>query len=335
MKRKFLKALFMFMFVIPFTLFFAACGSDDDDSPETTPVSVTDISVILAENSELDYNAETNTISFEYGTEIALQKNDFVVTAIYEDETSGVVGDYSIDLGKSSGILDVGKYEATFSYKNKDAKVNIKVYPKAIDKPTELQLVTILKNNSESVREYAVGDIVSTIYRMDRISGYENIYEFRIAGFDASMINFVDGSVSKTSQAGEYQVVVEPTKNYVWKEFDESQTEKIAFDWKIEKSSVYMSSPESLLFEYDGEVKTINFINKSMVSNFADYFEIIEGTVSASEKGKYSFTVGLNELKKNNYSILETVYKRINASGIGDFEYNEDRTEITYYWEIV
>lgn len=332
MKKQLFKILFMFLIVVPMMAFFVSCGKKDDDSQI---VNVSSISVILSEDSHLNFDSATNTIKFEYGTEIVIEKDDFVVTALFDDDSSDIVDDFSIKLSDDSKILDVGNYEAVLKYDDVSVKFNVEVYPKAIEKPTTIQLATIFRGGNESVKEYSVGDIISANYRYDQISGYENVYEFRFVGFDSSMINILEESTTSSSQAGEYQVIVEPTSNYVWSDYEVLETEEISFDWNVYKSSVYMSSPETLEFEYDGEIKTINFINRPSVSDFNDFFVIIDGTFSASEKGKYSFTVSLVENKKNNYTILETKYKLINLSGVGDFKYNKDKTEITYYWEIV
>ena len=64
--------------------------------------------------------------------------------------------------------------------------------------------------------------------------------------------------------------------------------------------------------------------------NVLNYFDIVDGTASAEEVGTYTVTVELKDEYKTNYYINDIEY----VEGV-DFEYNADRTQITYTWKIV
>ena len=51
----------------------------------------------------------------------------------------------------------------------------------------------------------------------------------------------------------------------------------------------------------------------------------------ASAVGKYEFVVKLKDEYIQNYEIFEIEYRELD----GDFKYGENKTQITYYWEIV
>ena len=327
MKNKLLKILMMFVIMMPLSLLLVSCGKDK--------TAVSDFSITLVASTDYDYNEDTKTLRFEYGSEISLDKKEFIATAFYDDETFETVDDYSISYDGISGIPDVGNYQAIFEYNEKEVKINIEIYPKAIEKPSEFDIVTN-RNGRESVRSFSTEDIISIEYNKDYVSGNEYSYELRVNETYSSMIQFVEGSETKSSSAGKYTVEIKPTKNYVWSDFEESATETVVYNWEINKRTILVSTPKALSFEYDGEEKTIEFINRGVVKNFDDFFEIVSGTISATEKGEYNFTIKLIDSVKNNHFILEleNVYKK-RKDGVGDFEINAEKSEITYYWEIV
>ena len=335
MKRILLKLCLIMFLVIPCTFVFSACGGDKDKKSETEQsqdpspegdstdpeepevvVTLDGISVELAEEHGFAYDEETNTISFVYADEIAFEKDSFVVNANYSDESSVVVTDYEIDASELEGTPDVGNYVLKFVFEEKEASINVKVNPKPIAKPV---------NNWGSTKSYTFNE--------DN-SGEAQLNSVEIEGFDENTMETLEGSLFTASAVGDYFIEIVPKSNYIWEANEETgeeaNSDAVRFEWSITKRQIFMSSPEALEFVYaEGEEREIVFVDFSEFFKFEDYFEVIDGTVSAEDAGTYTVTVALKEEKSVNYYINE-----INFEEGVDFEYNEDRTQITYTWVI-
>lgn len=302
MRKKLLLAI-MFM-MIPCVLVFAGCGKSDDTTPAQPMVA--SISVGLAENNEIEYVSDTNTLRFEYGS-VSVNKSDFEVMANYDNSTQVSVSEFSLD-ATSIENADVGTYEITFSYAEKTAKINVEIYPKKIAKPTY------------------TGSLIFDF--RETISG--KISNAPSVTFDEDTMEYVEGSVLSATDVADYQIKIVPNKNHIWESFDENDTEEVVFDWKIQKAKMIACRIEKLSFNYEeGVTHTITFDrSREQYFPFDEYFEVA-GTISATEKNTYSFTVTLKPEKMASYEIFE-VY-----CDDADYEYNADLTAITYYWKIV
>lgn len=340
MKKILMKLCLIMLLIIPCTFVFAACGGDKDkdDKPKTeqsesepTPEGDSDeeepevvvlldgISVELADEHGFAYDEETNTISFVYADEIAFEKDSFVVNANYSDESSVVVTDYEIDSSAFDETPDVGDYVLKFVFEQKEANINVKITPKPIAKPV---------NNWGSTKSYTFNE--------DN-SGTADIYSpvDEIEGYDAETMEFSEDSTLESGVVDDYVIKVIPKSNYVWEaneEFgEEENTDAVRFEWSVTKRQIFMSSPETLEFAYEeGVEREVVFVDFSEFFKFEDYFEVIDGTISAEDAGTYTVTISLKEEKLANYYINE-----INFEEGVDFEYNEDKTQITYTWKIV
>lgn len=303
MRKKLLMLAIMFM-MIPCVFIFASCGKNDD-TDSAQPV-VSSISVGLAENNEIEYVSDTNTLRFEYGS-VSIDKDDFKVTANYDNSTNMVVSDFSLD-ATSVENADVGTYEIKFSYAGKIAKINVEIYPKKIAKPTYTGSLTFDFRETISGKKSSAPSIT----------------------FDENTMEYVEGSVLEAIEVANYQIKVVPDKNHVWEEFEESDTEEVVFDWEIKKAKLTACRIETLSFNYEeGVVRTITFDrSREQYRPFDEYFEVT-GTISATEKNTYSFTVTLKPEKMASYEISEV------WCDADDYEYNADLTAITYYWKIV
>ena len=314
MRKILLKVLVSIVFVIPVIFGLTSCKNKEktETPPETPAAPVVTVVSIKAEvdnsASKFNYDKTSNTISVEYSTELEIEKTDLVLTATKSDETTEVVTDYVLDLSEVDGVVDVGNYKIKLTYDNKVAEINVNVYPKAIDKPT-----------FSVVKDYT--------YFRDFL-GFVSTYEPEVFGFDANSMKYAADSTLQAQNVGDYKVKIDLKDNYVWKNYTSSNTETVVFDWKIKRADVNAVSPENLTFLYtEGVANNITFANQS---EFDKYFEIVSGTTSAIERNRYSFVVKLNENYFDNYAIVENLY----FEGV-DFEYNEDKTMITYYWEIL
>lgn len=324
MKKKIFRIIMLLILVIPFAITFSACGKDkdkDDDieiPPTPAEAKVSEVELVLAEEHGYDYDEETNTITFVYGTNIELLKENFVFTANYDDETTKTVSDYVIDTTAISGTPDVGTYVVNFTYKEKSASVNVKITPKQIEKPT-------IKTATFDFREGSV-------------SGVKTIHSPELNGFDENTMEYVAGSTVEETDAGSYYVEIVPKSNYVWVGDDE-EVDVVHFNWKINKKSIFMSSPETLEFVWDGSEKEINFVDYNpQFYPFDKYFEVVNdanSTVRATDRGEYTVTVKLKEDKAKNYAIVDIEYSIRNDNGTGDFVLSANSSTITYYWNIV
>ncbi len=306
MKKNVLKILVLMLLVIPCTLCFGACKNND----EPPAAKVTSISVELATDG-VDYVADTNTLRFEYGTEIAFEKEDFKVTASLDNNSTKEVSAYEIDSSSVENTPNVGNYEITFKYAEKTAKINVEIYPKKIAKPVmeEGQIIVFMEDT--------IGDV--------------KILQTPETTFDENLMTLVDGSVYTAADVGDYEFKIVPDSNHIWESFEDNDREEVVFEWNINKAIMYASNPESLLFEYEEGVEhTITFdLSREQFVPFNEFFEVF-GELSATEVGEYSFVIKLKADKKVNYEFFD-IYRE---EGI-DFEYNADRTEITYFWEII
>lgn len=322
MKKKFLKALMLMILIIPCMVVFSACGGnknktdnkavDQDSTPSVVPqVELSNIKVDLSDDGAgFDYDEETKTFKFEYGSEIAIDKEDFNVIATYSDDSMKIESDYQLDLSSVSETPDVGDYKIKVKFLQKEVEFNVNIYPKKIAKPT-------LQDN--------------IVYTYFENNGRVSEREVEVSDFDEETMSYSEDSVLKASNAGVYYIKITPKSNYVWEDFETSETEECVCEWKINRAKVYMNSPETLEFSVDGETKSIIFKPVGTNQEFSKYFEIASGVTQASEVGEYEFVVKLKDEYIQNYEILEIEYNERN----GDFEYNNNRTQITYYWEIV
>lgn len=306
MKRKLLKIFAIIFMMIPCMFIFASCDKNDDASKNKSVVS--SLSVCLADNNAFEYIEDTNTLRFEYGS-VNVEKSNFEVTAVYDDLTTMVVSDYLLDTASIKNA-DVGTYEITFTYAEKTAKLNIEIYPKKILKPSSSGDLTF------DFREDTILDI--------KISNAPDVT------FDENTMEYVEGSVASATDVGKYQIKIVPDKNHIWETFDNNNKEEVVFDWEIKKIKMVASEIRSLSFTYqEGVTHTISFDrSREQYFPFDEFFEVT-GTISASEKGNYSFVVTLKPEKQANYEIFEIYYDD------EYYDYNEDLTAVTYYWEIV
>lgn len=306
MKKRIVRILVLMLMVLPCAMCFGAC-KDSEESPAS---SVASISVELSSDKGVDYVAHTNTLRFKYGAEISLDKDDFKVSANYDDETTTVVSDYTLDISSVENTPNVGIYEIQFIYGGKIALINVEIYCKKITKPII---------NSEQM----------LVFMEDTIAG-EKIVQSPETTFDENTMNLVEGSVYSATDTGAYQFKIVPDANHVWETFETDEREEVVFDWKIEKATMYASEIETLYFDYEeGIERRITFdLSREQFIPFNEFFEVT-GTISATEVSEYSFVVKLKEDKKLNYEFFEI----FREEGV-EFEYNADRTEITYFWEI-
>lgn len=306
MKKNMLKFLVFMLMVIPCTLCFGACKNDE----EPPAAKVSSISVELATEG-VDYVADTNTLRVEYGTEIDFSKGNFKVTASLDDDTTKEVSDYDIDFSSVENTPNVGSYEIVFKYAEKTAKINVEIYPKKIAKPVmeDDQIIVFMEDT--------IGDV--------------KVLQTPETTFDENTMTLVEGSVYTAADAGSYEFKIVPDSNHIWESFEDNDREEVSFEWNINKAIMYASNPETLYFEYEEGVEhAITFdLSREQFIPFNEFFEV-SGTLSATEVGEYSFVIKLKADKKINYEFFE-IYRE---EGV-DFEYNADRTEITYFWEII
>ena len=306
MKKRLLKFFVFMLLVLPCTVLFAACK----DSEEQAVANVTSISIELS-NEGVDYVADTNTLRFEYGTEIDFDKDNFKVTANFDDNTTKEISDYDIDFSSVENTPNVGTYEVVFKYAEKTAKVNVEIYPKKIAKPVmeDGQIIVFMEDTIGDVKQMQSPETT----------------------FDENTMMLVEGSVISAADAGSYEFKIVPDSNHIWESFEDNDREEVSFEWNINKATMYASNPETLYFEYEeGVERTITFdLSREQFIPFNEFFEV-SGTLSATEVGEYSFVIKLKADKKINYEFFE-IYRE---EGV-DFEYNADRTEITYFWEII
>ena len=305
MKKKLLKVFIFMLLVLPCSFVFGACKNDEPPVAKVSSISIE----LLGDG--VDYVADTNTLRFEYGTKIEFEKEDLKVTAKFDDNSTKEVSDYVVDLSSVKNTPNVGTYEITVKYAEKTASINIEVYPKKIAKPTmeDDQMIVF--------QEDTIGDI--------------KLEQSPETTFDENTMTLVEGSVYSATDAGSYQFRIIPDSNHVWEDFETDEREEVVFEWVIDKATMYTSDPTSLYFEYEeGVERTISFdLSREQFIPFNEFFEV-SGTLSATEVGEYSFVIKLKADKKINYEFFE-IYRE---EGV-DFEYNADRTEITYFWKIV
>lgn len=306
MKKNLLKALTLMFVMIPCIFIFSSCKKNEDTETPPAQPKISSILASLAEDSEFEYIEDTNTLRFEYGS-VDIAKDDFTVTATYDNSTTITVSEFSLD-ATSIENADVGTYEITFTYAEKTAKINVEIYPKAIAKPVAeggltFDYIEVLDRKIEMTPEIT---------------------------FDETTMEYVDGSVASATDVATYQIKIVPDKNHIWETFDDNNKEEVIFDWEIQKSKLIACEVKSLLFNYEENVThTITFDrSREQFIPFDEYFEVT-GTISATERNTYSFTVSLKPEKMASYEIFE-IY--CNAD---DYEYNADLTAITYYWKIV
>lgn len=331
MKKRILKMFMLLFVVIPCAIVFAACGNKDDSTtpePQTAPVqqqptlepvdvvTLSEISASLANDGEgFNYDAETNTFMFEYGTVIEIGKDDFEMTASYSNETTTTIDEYEIDLSEIPEVPDVGNYKIKLTYQEKVIEFGVRVYPKAINKP-------VFENSYDDCYEKF---IYSTNRRGEPI-GFSIELEF-----DENFMEMTSDSIIEATEVGDYQVKIVPKSNYVWATFAGSQKEEVIVNWKITKATLFMASPETLTFDFAQDTThTIKFVPFIDDIQFDDYFEVVSGTISESEVGEYSFVIRIKADKINNYEVIEVNYFEADD----EISYNDDYTEITYYWSI-
>ena len=304
MKKNLFKMLIFMLLVIPCTVLFVACKDKEPDA------KVSSISVELIADG-VDYVADTNTLRYEYGTEIVFEKEDFKVTASFDDDSTKDVSDYVVDMSKVENTPNVGTYEVTFKYAEKTAAINIEIYPKKIAKP-------IMEEDQILIfQEDTIGDI--------------KLEQRPETTYDANAMVYVEGSVYTATDAGTYEFRIVPDSNHIWESYEDNDREEVVFEWSIDKATMYASNPESLYFVYEeGVERTITFdLSREQFIPFNEFFEV-SGDISATEVGEYQIVIKLKEDKKANYEFFE-IYRE---EGV-EFEYNADRTEITYFWKIV
>ena len=306
MKKRLLKFFVFMLLVLPCTVLFAACK----DSEEQAVANVSSISIELS-NEGVDYVADTNTLRFEYGTEIDFDKDNFKVTANFDDNTTKEISDYVIDVSSVENTPNVGTYEVVFKYAEKTAKVNVEIYPKKIAKPT------MKADQMIFFQEDTIGDV-------KQIQTPETT-------FDENTMMLVEGSVISAADAGTYEFSIVPNANHEWETFDDNNREEVAFEWTIDKTTMFAYNPETIIFEYEeGVERVITFdLSREQFFPFNEFVEV-SGDIAATEVGEYSFVVRLKADKKGNYEFFD-IYRE---EGV-DFEYNADKTEITYFWKIV
>ena len=309
MKKKMLNFFAFILMLIPCAVIFGAC-SDDVVEPSSI-AKVSSISVELVTDEYVDYVADTNTLRYEYGAEIDFTKENFKVTANFDDDSTNEVNDYVLDLSSVENTPNVGNYEIIFKYAEKTASINIEIYPKKIAKPT-------MRNGQ------------MFIFQEDTIADTK-LEQSPETTFDANSMIYVEGSIFSAADAGTYEFKIVPDSNHIWETFDDNEREEVVFKWEIQKAVMLASNPTSLLFEYEeGDEKIITFdLSREQFIPFNEFFEV-SGTLSATEVGNYSFVIKLKEDKKSNYEFFD-IYRE---EGI-DFEYNDYRTEITYFWKII
>lgn len=325
--KNILKKILVFMLIIvPTAAMLVGCGKDKTDPPAETPATPTApvtpaappaetpatmtgiTATIVGEHTEFVYDEESNTIKFEYGTEVELEKADIEVLANYSNNTTSIVSNFEVDLTAINAGFAAGNYKILVEVDEFEAEINVEVSEKKIQKP-----VYVKDNN---IHPY--------------IKNLSTPFEISFESFDENTMKIVEGSVTAADEAGIYQVRVVPNDNYVWEEFDETNKEELVFEWEITKAPIIMSSPAELEFVYDGTEKTLVFVDYNNESKFEDFFEIVSGDVSATAVGEYTVVIKLKEAAAKNYQIYE-----IEWTESVDFEYNEDRTEITFNWQIV
>ena len=333
--KRLLKKLMLVLIILPCAVIFAACGGDDSDKTETTNppstppatgVSVSSISVELTEENDFVVDEETGAIVFEYGSVVEFEKEHFVVTALKSDETSAVVTDYTLDASTITSTTGVGTYQISFTYSEKSTTFDVKINPKKIEKPSF---------NSENFEHTYTTDM----------NGDAEEKQIEIQEFDANTMQYSNDSVLKATNAGDYKIKISPKANYVWAEYETSETEEIVIDWVIKRGVANMASPETLSFEWTGEEISLNFVDFSDDFKFEDWFEIESGSAKGTDKHIYYVVVSLNEEKFDNYSIYETTYiipmDEDDDIGFVYLDENGEETEqenavmIKYFWQIV
>lgn len=325
MKKNLFRFLMIMFLVVPCALMFSACGKKKDNDTGETPNGgnqspipekvVSELSLELAEEHGFDYDAETNTITFVYGDEIEILKEKFVLTATYEDESTLLVSDYTIDDASVENTPNVGTYTVNFTYKQKTASVNVKINPKPIERPT----------------------IENSVFNFQQtFDGIKTMHTPEIVGFDVNSMEYVDGSTISSENAGKFFIDVIPNQNHVWS--DTEDREVIKFDWQVNKASAFIAGFEEFTFEHDGNDKTVEiFEYNPQFYPFDKYFEIdtAHSVLTASEVGEYAVVIKLREEFASNYVIFDFMNDARNDDGVGDFSLNAEENVITYYWQIV
>ena len=319
MKKKFLKLLMTAFVMLPCMFIFAACSNSDGETPPETPppvatppavATVNDASIVINNaDSKFVLDQDTNAIVYTYGDTISIEKTDFVVTLSLSDNTTAVVTDFELDTTMLAGTPNVGDYKIKIRHSGKELEYPVKIMPKEIDKP--------------------VLTLGSSIFVYDtNFLGEAREFVPVVSGIDFTTMMYSDSSVNKSSQAGEYVISVIPDANHIWKDYEDNNKEEVSVDWEIKRKTIFIGGPETLSFVYDGQQKTLVFTDYNSEWLFDDYFEVVDGDVSATDAASYQVVVSLKADKLANYEIMQDKYKK------NQYEYNQNKTTITYFWTI-
>lgn len=227
MKKKIASLILSFAMVISCLFALTACGGkkkNDGSNTEPPVVDTNPVSSISVELVSTDFVMTNGTITFEFGTKVELDAEDFKVTANMKDQTTkeiplktDTVEGYTFASTVPAGDpTAAGDYKLTFKYSERQAEVNVKVNKGTVDM-TDVKWEDGSKEFTYDKSEHSVRIDESTLPEGVTVS-YEN---------------------NAKTNAGEYTAIARFTYE------DATNYEAIApmtCDWKIKKATYNVSS---------------------------------------------------------------------------------------------
>ncbi len=300
MKRKLFSFIFALTLILPCAILFSACDKDDDKG------SVKTLKSIAVDVKNNDYDFDNGVLTFAYGDDIDIQKSDFEVKKIFDDNSSEETDDYTITLPEefSQDVIPVGDdYVITFTYdvegdNDLTATITVEIEKSLIIKPeltNTLVSVTEFNGEAQNIEDLILNSTNTELATLKTliISG---VVELKTISNDAN-------SKLTALNAGTYTFQIVPADNFAWATSDTA----INCSWTIAKKAIAVptltSSEFNFTHEWNGDEGKFVGENKTVTVNseyaYKDMVELLNATSSSA--GNYVATATIKDEYKNNY----------------------------------
>lgn len=300
MKRKLFSFIFALTLILPCAILFSACGDDDD--------SVKTIKSIAVNVKNEEYVYENGVLTFTYGEDIDIQKSDFEVKKIFDDESSEVTDEYTLTLPEefSQNVIPVGDdYVITFTYDMEGdnditATINVEIKNIEVDKPiinNTLVSVTEFNGEAQNIEDLILGSSNSELATLKTLIT-SGIVELK------TIENDVNSKLTALT-AGTYTFQIVPADNFAWA----GNSTAINCSWMITKKTILAPTLQQTNFYYQHEWNEVQEkfegisqtaqINSSYVN--LDLLDL-SGDISKENAGSYQLIASIKDEYKNNYA---------------------------------
>ncbi|MGN0772156.1 MAG: hypothetical protein ACI4MI_06195 [Christensenellales bacterium] len=315
MKKRILFFTTLILIIAAITVVFSACNNPE---PVERTIQVS-LQGTLA-NATQDDGGHI-VITYKYGEDIEIIKDDFKVELLYESDQDAPVtlsaDQYTMDTSAVAGKPDAGTYAVTFRYNDFETYIDVVVEAITMAMPVIPDRGEIEFTGEE------IDCITDLLDPLQVAAGLPTISQLLSQGAIEIISASEPYGTTVTSQThangeSEYFFNIKTTKNYYFAGENGNMTDLISVSWTITPKKINLPTYDNAEFSYTGSEITFEMNWPDGYDNIRDYVMIL-GTTQATEAGEYSVNVIINP----------------DLDYPGDYVFADGTTSKIIYWSII